>query len=125
MLQFMHDDHAADVANFPGAKATYTETMNFMLPDSYDGIPVYRVMDRQGNVIDQSHDPRLSDDELLKMYKVRSQIFGFCSACSEARRMSKGDIGPEPGRRTSPGILSDTLPRLGDNHDDHFFVYHA
>ena len=75
MLQFMHDDRAADVANFPGAKATYTETMNFLLPDSYDGIPVYRVMDRQGNVIDQSHDPRLSDDELLKMYKVRSQIY--------------------------------------------------
>ena len=46
--------------------------MDFLLPDSYDGIPVYRVMDRQGNVIDQSHDPRLSDDELLKMYKVRA-----------------------------------------------------
>ena len=48
--------------------------MNFLLPDSYDGIPVYRVMDRQGNVINQSHDPQLSDDELLKMYKVRSSI---------------------------------------------------
>ena len=72
-MQLIHDD-AADTPNFPGAKATYTESMNFLLPDSYDGIPVYRVMDRQGNVINQSHDPQLSDDELLKMYKVRSSI---------------------------------------------------
>ena len=70
VLQFIHDD-AADTPNFPGAKATYTESMNFLLPDSYDGIPVYRVMDRQGNVINPSHDPQLPDDELLKMYKVR------------------------------------------------------
>ena len=72
ILQLIHDD-AADTPNFPGAKATYTESMNFLLPDSYDGIPVYRVMDRQGNVINQSHDPQLSDDELLKMYKVRAR----------------------------------------------------
>ena len=69
-MQLIHDD-AADTPNFPGAKATYTESMNFLLPDSYDGIPVYRVMDRQGNVINPSHDPHLPDDELLKMYKVR------------------------------------------------------
>ena len=73
LQQFIHDD-AADTPNFPGAKATYTESMDFLLPDSYDGIPVYRVMDRQGNVINQSHDPQLSDDELLKMYKVRANI---------------------------------------------------
>ena len=70
VLQLIHDD-AVDTPNFPGAKATYTESMNFLLPDSYDGIPVYRVMDRQGNVINPSHDPQLPDDELLKMYKVR------------------------------------------------------
>ena len=47
----MHDDSVqGEAAHFPGAKATYTESLEFLKPDSYNGIPVYRVMDRQGKV---------------------------------------------------------------------------
>ena len=94
MLQLMHEDHAADVANLPGVKATYTETMNILQPDSYDGITIYRVMDRHGNVIDQSQDPRLTYDEPLNMYKVRSQVFRFVQPSTKRKGyMSKFEIG--------------------------------
>jgi hypothetical protein len=70
----LSDDTMADggtgrMAHFPGAKATYTEKLTFLRPDLYDGIPVYRVMDREGNVIDPDHDPNLTQEELIKMYK--------------------------------------------------------
>ena len=55
---------------FPGAKAPYTETMAFLKADSYDGIPVYRVIDQSGSVIEEENDPNLDPEEMIKMYKV-------------------------------------------------------
>ncbi|QQP51304.1 2-oxoisovalerate dehydrogenase subunit alpha [Caligus rogercresseyi] len=37
--------------------------------DAYDGIPIYRVTDRQGQVISPGGDPGLSSEELIRMYK--------------------------------------------------------
>ena len=37
----VHDD-SAQASLFPGAKASYTESMDFLKPDEYDGIPIYR-----------------------------------------------------------------------------------
>lgn len=31
-----------DRPQFPGSKSTFTEKLEFLQPDSYDGIPVYR-----------------------------------------------------------------------------------
>ena len=56
---------------FPGAKARYTESLSFLTPSSNtEGIPVYRVMDKKGDIILPDSDPNLPDDQLLKMYKV-------------------------------------------------------
>lgn len=45
---------------FPGAvKAHYTEKMDFVVPDDGQIIPVYRVMDLNGNVLNESHDPKV------------------------------------------------------------------
>ena len=40
------DSASGDVAAFPGAKAQYTETLSFLSPSEYEGIPIYRVMNR-------------------------------------------------------------------------------
>ena len=40
------DAASGDVAAFPGAKAQYTETLSFLSPSEYEGIPIYRVMNR-------------------------------------------------------------------------------
>jgi 2-oxoisovalerate dehydrogenase E1 component alpha subunit len=85
--QLIHDD--SNVANFPGAKATYTESMNFLLPDSYDGIPVYRVTDREGNIINESSDPHLPDDELLKMYKSMTMLNTMDKILYESQRQGR------------------------------------
>ena len=56
---------------FPGAKARYTEDLSFLTPSSKtEGIPVYRVMDKKGDIILPESDPNLPDEQLLKMYKV-------------------------------------------------------
>lgn len=31
-----------DKSQFPGSKSTFTEKLEFLQPDLYDGIPVYR-----------------------------------------------------------------------------------
>lgn len=52
---------------FPGSRSTFTEKLEFVEPDIYDGIPVYRVMDKKGNVIDPSQDPGVSDLVVLPL----------------------------------------------------------
>jgi 2-oxoisovalerate dehydrogenase E1 component alpha subunit len=45
---------------FPGSRSKFTEKLEFVEPDIYDGIPVYRVMDKKGCVLDPSQDPGVS-----------------------------------------------------------------
>ena len=56
-LQLIHIDSVQ--ANFPGAKAKYTESLDFINPDELDGIPIYRVMNNEGQIIKPDHDPNL------------------------------------------------------------------
>ncbi|XP_050310068.1 2-oxoisovalerate dehydrogenase subunit alpha, mitochondrial isoform X2 [Anthonomus grandis grandis] len=56
--------------NFPGAKTSWTEKLQFTETDSYAPIPVFRVMDRQGCVIIPDEEPQLGEETLLKMYKT-------------------------------------------------------
>ena len=70
----IHEDVASSegsMTEFPGAKARYTESLSFLTPSSNtEGIPVYRVMDKKGEIILPDSDPNLPDEQLLKMYKV-------------------------------------------------------
>ena len=74
----IHEDAASSqgsMTEFPGAKARYTESLSFLTPSSNtEGIPVYRVMDKKGDIILPDSDPNLPDEQLLKMYKVRKMI---------------------------------------------------
>ena len=50
-----------DKPRFPGAlNSYYTEKLEFDDPDDGGVIPVYRVMDRNGKVFDEAHDPKVS-----------------------------------------------------------------
>ena len=59
-----------------GTKARYTEVLSFLTPSEYEGIPIYRVMNREGEVMHADHDPNLDDAELLKMYKAMTRYIG-------------------------------------------------
>jgi len=84
--------HAGDqetLAQFPGAKAAYTEKLEFLQPDVYNGIPIYRVMDRNGVVFDETHDPRLSDEELVKWYKSMTMLNTMDKILYESQRQGR------------------------------------
>ena len=44
---------------FPGATAGWTHDLEFVNADRYNGIPVYRVMDRSGRVIQPKDEPQV------------------------------------------------------------------
>lgn len=53
------DDHQ-DKPRFPGAlNSRYTEKLEFDDPEDGQAIPVYRVMDRNGKVLDGALDPKV------------------------------------------------------------------
>lgn len=58
-----------DKPQFPGSRSDWTSQLEFLRPDHYAGIPVYRVMDRTGTVIESQGDPDLGKETLTKMYK--------------------------------------------------------
>lgn len=60
---------AKDRPQFPGSRSQWTHQMKFIDPNSYEGIPVYRVMNRNGQVIQEGRDPHLDKDVLIKMYR--------------------------------------------------------
>lgn len=56
----IREDEFQDKPRFPGAENSYyTEKMSFVDPQDGETIPVYRVMDRNGKVFDESHDPKV------------------------------------------------------------------
>lgn len=58
-----------DEAIFPGARAPYVLKPELTLPGSAEVIPIYRVMDREGVIEDESQDPNLSRDIVQKMFR--------------------------------------------------------
>lgn len=84
--QMMHD---ADRPLFPGSRSRWTERLDFMGSDSYEGIPVYRCMDRSGEVIDKSHDPQLDDETIVKMYKCMTLLNTMDRILYESQRQGR------------------------------------
>ncbi|XP_016950344.1 2-oxoisovalerate dehydrogenase subunit alpha, mitochondrial [Drosophila biarmipes] len=59
----------SDYANFPGAKAPFVSKLKLIHPEDYAPIPIYRVMDRDGYIADESQDPQLSREVVEKMFR--------------------------------------------------------
>jgi len=77
------------LAQFPGAKAEYTQKLEFLQPDVYNGIPIYRVMDRSGVVFDESHDPGLDGEEMIKWYKSMTLLNTMDKILYESQRQGR------------------------------------
>ncbi|XP_044262599.1 2-oxoisovalerate dehydrogenase subunit alpha, mitochondrial [Tribolium madens] len=74
---------------FPGAQTTWTEKLSFVTKSSYAPIPVYRVMDRKGSIIDPSNDPNLPQETLLKMYKDMRTLNTLDKILYESQRQGR------------------------------------
>jgi len=62
--------------------------MEFVKPDLYDGIPVYRVMDRKGHVIRADQDPNVKESHL---YPRSFRILQFIGSVFAVARRNGGE----------------------------------
>ena len=77
------------LAQFPGAKASYTENLEILQPDVTNGIPIYRVMDRYGKVFNSSHEPEIATEELQHMYKSMTMLNSMDKILYESQRQGR------------------------------------
>ncbi|XP_063610540.1 2-oxoisovalerate dehydrogenase subunit alpha, mitochondrial-like [Penaeus indicus] len=78
--------------NFPGSRSKWTEKLEFVQPDLYDGIPVYRVMNRKGEVIDPAYDPKVCISGVLMwrgfpLDRFMNQCYGNEADIGKGRQM--------------------------------------
>ncbi|CAB3382262.1 Hypothetical predicted protein [Cloeon dipterum] len=78
-----------DAPKFPGAKTTWTQTLKISEAKPEDNLPVYRVLDKQGVVIDSSHEPKLSSEVLRKMYKSMTLLNQMDNILYESQRQGR------------------------------------
>ncbi|KAI9094425.1 thiamine diphosphate-binding protein [Phlyctochytrium arcticum] len=79
---------AAHRVNFPGANESYyTEQMEFVR--DYAPLPTYRVLDQDGNVMDEAQDPQLSKEVCRKMYTSMLTLNAMDLILYEAQRQGR------------------------------------
>ncbi|KAH1181047.1 hypothetical protein KIL84_001981 [Mauremys mutica] len=74
---------------FPGASADFVDKLDFIQPNVISGIPIYRVMDRQGQIINPDEDPQLSQEQVLKFYKTMTLLNTMDRILYESQRQGR------------------------------------
>uniref|UniRef100_UPI00358ED7EF 2-oxoisovalerate dehydrogenase subunit alpha, mitochondrial-like isoform X1 n=1 Tax=Myxine glutinosa TaxID=7769 RepID=UPI00358ED7EF len=74
---------------FPGASAEYVNTLEFIQPNVISGIPVYRVMDRKGHIVNPNEDPKLGKEMVLKMYQKMTLLNTMDRILYESQRQGR------------------------------------
>ncbi|KAI1336999.1 thiamine diphosphate-binding protein [Xylariaceae sp. FL0016] len=80
----------ASHVSFPGAvKSAFTSDLKFALPSDYPALPTYRIVDQDGNVVDQSFKPDLSEEEVVKLYRNMLSISIMDLVMFDAQRQGR------------------------------------
>ncbi|XP_075956391.1 2-oxoisovalerate dehydrogenase subunit alpha, mitochondrial [Anarhichas minor] len=82
-------DASLEKPQFPGASAEFVDHLEFIQPNVISGIPVYRVMDRQGNIINPSQDPQLSKETVLNFYQKMTLLNTMDRILYESQRQGR------------------------------------
>ena len=60
----------SEFVSFPGAlKSAFTSSLQFDNVEAHTPLPTYRVVDQHGVVVDNSFEPDISEEEIVKLYK--------------------------------------------------------
>lgn len=79
-----------EYVNFPGLRETiYTTNPQLQSPENVATIPIYRVLDRDGSVLDTSQDPNLSREIVQKMYRNMVQLNVMDKILYESQRQGR------------------------------------
>ena len=71
---FEHEDKP----QYPGARSSFTTNLEFIIPENIEGIPVYRVMDRKGTILDPSQDPKVCHHCFHSICYLKSLSYSSC-----------------------------------------------
>ncbi|XP_072287338.1 2-oxoisovalerate dehydrogenase subunit alpha, mitochondrial [Pyxicephalus adspersus] len=74
---------------FPGASAEFVDSLEFIQPNVISGIPVYRVMDRQGQILNASEDPQIPKEKVLKFYHTMTLLNTMDRILYESQRQGR------------------------------------
>ncbi|KAJ6222977.1 hypothetical protein RDWZM_001522 [Blomia tropicalis] len=89
IIQQSHNTSFPDKPEYPGTKSSFTDRLEFIDPDLYEGIPVYRVMNRDGVVLNPEQDPNLSREKITKMYKGMTLLNFMDRVLYESQRQGR------------------------------------
>ncbi|KAL8219782.1 UNVERIFIED_CONTAM: hypothetical protein K2H54_033584 [Gekko kuhli] len=98
---------------FPGASAEFVDRLEFIQPNVISGIPVYRVIDRQGQIVNPSEDPQLPKEQVLKFYRSMTLLNTMDRILYESQRQGRisfymTNYGEEGTHIGSAAALDDT-----------------
>ncbi|XP_020834119.1 2-oxoisovalerate dehydrogenase subunit alpha, mitochondrial isoform X2 [Phascolarctos cinereus] len=113
---------------FPGASAEFVDKLDFIKPNVISGIPVYRVMDRQGQIINASEDPQLPQEVVLKLYKSMTLLNTMDRILYESQRQGRisfymTNYGEEGTHVGSAAALDDTDLVFGQYREAGVLMY--
>jgi 2-oxoisovalerate dehydrogenase E1 component alpha subunit len=97
---------------YQGIRETqFTNKPTLLMPEDYAPIPIYRVIDADGNVIDPSQEPDLSRDVLQKCFRDMVTINAFDKIMYESQRQGRisfymTNFGEEASHMGSAAALS-------------------
>jgi 2-oxoisovalerate dehydrogenase E1 component alpha subunit len=75
---------------FPGIRAAdFVTKPTLTLPENYDPIPIYRVMDPEGNVLDSTQDPKLSKEIIGKCFRDMVLLNALDKIMYESQRQGR------------------------------------
>ncbi|XP_068633996.1 2-oxoisovalerate dehydrogenase subunit alpha, mitochondrial [Battus philenor] len=81
--------NGSNMSAFPGARAPYVSDLTFLNENSYDPIPIYRVLDNSGEIIDRNQEPNIDKETLIRMYKCMIQMNQMDKILYESQRQGR------------------------------------
>ncbi|XP_050408545.1 2-oxoisovalerate dehydrogenase subunit alpha, mitochondrial-like [Patella vulgata] len=79
------NSHTKEKYEFLGSDMEYCDELDFIVPEEKCLIPVYRVLNRRGEVVMKNQDPKLSPEMYLKMYKDMVLIHSIDTVLTKAQ----------------------------------------
>ncbi|XP_023727357.1 2-oxoisovalerate dehydrogenase subunit alpha, mitochondrial isoform X2 [Cryptotermes secundus] len=79
----------ADTPIFPGVQSQWAESLELIHPHSYNKFPVYRVMDRNGCILNPSEEPQLESEFVERMYRTMILLNTMDTVLYESQRQGR------------------------------------
>lgn len=80
----------SDFVSFPGAlKSAFTNSLEFQTPQAWKALPTYRVVDQNGDIVDSSFEPDISEEAVVKLYTDMLYISILDLIMFEAQRQGR------------------------------------